>query len=191
MEKIELDTIKNMLTARGFIADDFETIGSPLDETRMYTFSGVLIIFSSKTRVTEKEFNTFLKFAEENNYRSGLIIVTPSQPPESVLNLLCSHIENRENPLVQIFTNQKLLFGDTLVKHKIYSVPHKLLTQKERDELTKTYPNPENSFPSIWCQDPQAKWIGARPGDVVEVSGWCIASAENKHWRICVTNING
>lgn len=187
----EFETLKTMLNSRGYTAQDFESLGSPLDETRMYTFDGVLIIFSSKTRVTEKEFNIFIEFSEENNYKSGLIIVSPNEPPESVMNLLCAHIENREHPLVQIFTNQKLLFGDVLVKHKIYSIPHKLLTDEEKNELTKKFPNPEKTFPSIWCQDPQAKWIGARPGDIIEISGWCPASGINTHWRFCVTNING
>jgi len=187
----ELATLKTMLSSRGFTTTDFDSLGSPLDETRMYTFDGVLIIFSSKTRVTEKEFNTFLNFAEENNHRTGLIIVSPNEPPESVLNLLCAHIENREHPLVQIFTNQKLQFGDVLVKHKIYSIPHKLLNDAEKNEVTQKFPNPEKTFPPIWCQDPQAKWIGARPGDIIEISGWCPASGVNTHWRFCVTNING
>ena len=187
----ELATLKTMLTARGFSAEDFDTLGSPLDETKIYTFNGVLIIFSTKTRVTEKEFNIFLGFAEENNYRSGMIIVTPNEPSESVLNILCAHIENHENPIVQIFTNQKLQFGDVLVKHKIYSVPHRLLNDAEKNELTQKFPKPEKTFPPIWCQDPQAKWIGARPGDIIEISGWCPASAVNTHWRFCVTNING
>jgi hypothetical protein len=129
----ELATLKTMLSSRGFTAADFDTLGNPLDETRMYTLEGLLVIFSTKARFTEKEFNTFLTFAEENNYRSGMIVVTPSEPSESVVNMLCAHIENREHPLVQIFTNQKLQFGDVLVKHKIYSVPHKLLTDAEKE----------------------------------------------------------
>jgi DNA-directed RNA polymerase subunit H (RpoH/RPB5) len=31
-----------------------------------------------------------------------------------------------------------------------------------------------------------AKYLGARPGDVVEVLGMCETSGENKRWRICV-----
>jgi len=199
MEARELNTLKEMLVSRGFTADDFETLGSPLDDTRMYTFNGVLIIFNQKTHISEKSFNSFIKFAEENNYRSGLIIVSQTEPSESVLSVLCSHIENRENPLVQIFTNQKLQFGN-ITKHHIYSVAHKLLNDAERAEVLKQFQPPDNTgdqydpkymFPKIWCQDAQAKWIGARPNDIIEVSGWCIASGENKHWRICVTNING
>ena len=32
MESIALKTLKSMLTARGLEADDFESLGSPLDE---------------------------------------------------------------------------------------------------------------------------------------------------------------
>jgi DNA-directed RNA polymerase subunit H (RpoH/RPB5) len=186
-----LETLKTMLSARGRTAADFDTLGSPLDETKMYTFDGVLIIFSSKNSLSEKELQTFLTFSQENNYRSGMIVVTPNEPSEAVLNTLCSHIENQDNPLVQIFTTQKLQFGDVLVKHKIYSVPHRLLNDVEKNELTQKFPKPEKTFPPIWCQDPQAKWIGARPGDIIEISGWCPASGINTRWRFCVTNING
>ena len=199
MEQRELKTLKEMLVSRGFTANDFESLGSPIDDTRMYTFGGVLIIFNQKTHVSEKTFNTFVKFSEENNYRSGLIIVSLTEPSEAVIAVLCAHVENKENPLVQIFTNQKLQYGN-ITKHTIYSVPHKLLNETERAELlTKFQPpnnsgtqyDPKNLFPKIWCQDAQAKWIGARPNDIVEIGGWCVASGENRHWRICVTNING
>ena len=44
-------------------------------------------------------------------------------------------------------------------------------------------------LPKIDCQDPMAKWIGARPGDVVEITGLCEASCENKRYRYCVADV--
>jgi DNA-directed RNA polymerase subunit H (RpoH/RPB5) len=199
MDSRELSTLKEMLVSRGFTATDFETLGSPLDDTRMYTFNGILIVFNQKTHISEKTFHGFTKFAEDNNYRSGLIIVSQTEPSESVLGVICAHIENRDNPLVQVFTNQKLQFGN-ITKHLIYSVPHRLLNETQRADVLKQFQPPDNTgtqydpqniFPKIWCQDAQAKWIGARPDDIVEIGGWCVASGENKRWRICVTSING
>jgi DNA-directed RNA polymerase subunit H (RpoH/RPB5) len=60
-----------------------------------------------------------------------------------------------------------------------------LLDDKEKAELSKSYANMMN-LPHILSQDAMAKYLGARPGDVVEVTGMCDTSAENKRWRICV-----
>lgn len=187
-----LAMIREMLIDRGHSSREFDSLGSPLEETNIYTYDDILIIFSTKTRVSEKEFNIFLKYAEENNHKNGMIIISLSEPADSVLNSLCEYIENREHPLVQLFAIRKLQLNPT--KHKIYSIPHKIVDDKIKAELITKYCGkltPEQTFPRIWCQDPQAKWIGARPGDIVEVEGWCVASASNTRWRICVANING
>jgi hypothetical protein len=34
-----------------------------------------------------------------------------------------------------------------------------------------------------------AKWVGARPGDVLEITGGCESSVENKHYRFCMADV--
>ena len=186
MEDTALITLKSILSARGYNADNFEPVTSPLGET-MYTFDGILIIFSSKTRVSERELNTFIAFASENGYSSGMIIVSPSRPSDSVLSVLRSHIANKENPLVQIFEIRHLQFD--ISKHR--KVPkHRLLSSDEIEDVLKQYNLSSPAvMPKIDCQDPMAKWIGARPGDVVEVIGICESSGENKRYRYCVADV--
>jgi DNA-directed RNA polymerase subunit H len=187
MEERALETLKSMLTARGIKSDKFEPVGNPLDETRMYTFGGVLIVFSEKTRLTPSEFKNILGYASENNHTSGTIIITLSRAPESVTDLIRTHLANKENTLVQMFYISHLNFD--ISKHR--KVPkHRLLSQEEVTKLMKTY-NIENlkNLPKIDSQDAMARWIGARPGDVVEITGLCVSSADNKRYRYCVPNV--
>jgi DNA-directed RNA polymerase subunit H (RpoH/RPB5) len=184
MEDRPLETLKAILTARGVKDEKFETIGNPLDQTRMYLFGGVLIIFSEKTRLTDSEVNNFINYASENNHTSGIIIISPTNPSEKVLKLLREHISERSNPLIQIFYLSHLNFD--ISKHR--KVPkHRILSEDEVTKMMKDY-NVEKleSLPKIDSQDAMAKWIGARPGDVVEITGLCGSSAENKRYRFCL-----
>lgn len=186
MEDTAINTLKSILTARGYNGDSFEPVTSPLGET-MYTFDGVLIIFSSKSCVSKRELNTFISFASENGYTSGLIIVAACKPSDAVLAVLRSHIDNKDNPLVQIFEIRHLQFD--ISKHR--KVPkHRIITQEEAEKVLKNFNLVSPlGMPKIDSQDPMAKWIGARPGDIVEITGLCESSGENKRYRYCVADV--
>ena len=186
MEARYLQTLKEILVGRGIKADEFERVGAPMDETRMYTFGPVLIIFSEKTRVTATEFEKFITFSAENNYSGGIIIVSPTKPSESILHLVRDYISDKENQLVQIFLQSHLNFN--ISKHR--KVPkHRIISQEEIDAMSKEYNITKlSSLPKIDSQDAMAKWIGARPGDVVEIVGLCMTSADNKRYRYCLAN---
>lgn len=187
MEERALETLKDMLTTRGIKSEKFEPVGNPLDETRMYTFGGVLIVFSEKTRLTPAEFKNIVAYASENNHTAGTIIITLAKAPESVTDLVRTHVANKDNTLVQLFYISHLNFD--ISKHR--KVPkHTLLKEEDKVKLMKTY-NIEKlkSLPKLDSQDAMAKWIGARPGDVVEISGLCVSSAENVRYRYCVPNV--
>jgi DNA-directed RNA polymerase I, II, and III subunit RPABC1 len=189
-EEIALYTLYEMLGSRGLTADKFETVPTTMDGTKMYSFAGMLIIFSTKTRVSEKELNNFLSFASENNFSLGIIIVSPSRPSESVLSVLIKHIAERENVFVQIFEIRKL--GFNISKHR--KVPqHRVCKENEKPEVIKAYSLKSiEQLPKIRSQDAMAQFIGARPGDMVEVIGICETSAENLRYRYCVAEgING
>ncbi len=187
MEERPLKTLKAMLKERGLKAEDFEQVGNPLDQTRMYTFAGVLIIFSEKTSLSETKLNSFLSFASENNYTSGIIIVTPAKPSEKVLETVRQHISQPENPLLQIFYSSHLNFE--YAWHR--KVPkHRLLTEEEKTKLMKDLNMTTlKQLRKIDSQDAMAKWIGARPGDVVEITGLDLASGEGKRWSYCLANV--
>lgn len=187
MEERSLQTLKDMLIARGIKDEKFEPVGNPMNETRMYTFGGVLVVFSEKTRITIQELGNMMTFASENNFTGGMIIVSPTKPSESVLEIVRQHISERNNPLVQIFYQSHLNFD--ISKHR--KVPkHRILTDDEVQAVAAEYHIKDiQRIPKIDSQDPMAKWIGARPGDVVEVTGMCVASAENRRYRYCLANV--
>jgi len=182
-----LDNLKSMLIARGFKSDGFETVGSPPDETTMYVFGGVLVIFSNKTRVSERDMNAFILYASDNDYTSGIIVVTHSKASEAVLNFIRDYISKPENALVQLFELRKLQID--IPRHR--DVPkHRILSQEEKSEMMKRF-NIKDPMECPWIdsQDAMAKWIGVRPGDIVEVSGLDEASATNTHYRYCLANV--
>lgn len=187
MEERSLETLKSMLIARGIKDDKFEPVGNPMNETRMYTFGGVLIVFSEKTRVTVQELGNIITFASENSFTGGTIIVTPTKPSESVLDVVRAHISNKDNQLLQIFYQSHLNFD--ISKHR--KVPkHRLLTEEEIQSVMREFNIADiQKIPKIDSQDPMAKWIGARPGDVIEVTGMCLASGENRRYRYCLANV--
>jgi DNA-directed RNA polymerase subunit H len=181
MEPKAIEILKEMLESRGIKKTEEETIAAALEDTKMYKYASILIIFSTKTRVGNSELTAFLKFAEENGYNAGIIIISQTPISESVEESLVKHITDKSNPLVQIFEIRKLQFN--ISKHR--KVPHhKLLSDAQKAEITKLYE--VDKMPKIMSQDEMAKFIGARPGDVVEVTGMCQASAENKRWRYCI-----
>lgn len=189
MEDQAFKTLKSMLTSRGIKADAFEPVGNQMDETRMYTFGGILIVFSEKSRSTPAEFKNVLAYASENGHTTGTIIVTQDvkRIPDSVIEVLRHYLVNRENTLVQMFrmSHLNLEFGNHRCVPK-----HRIITESEKTKLMEQYniEDPKH-FPKIDSQDAQVRWIGARPGDILEVTGLCVASASNNHYRYCVPNV--
>jgi len=67
---------------------------------------------------------------------------------------------------------------------------HRILPQEERSAVMKNFNIKDpHECPWIDSQDAMGKWIGARPGDLVEVSGLDEASATNVHYRYCLANV--
>jgi DNA-directed RNA polymerase subunit H (RpoH/RPB5) len=178
MDDRAIKTLKDMLVERGIKGESMDPVTPAMDETHMYNFGGILIIYSTKNRVAS--ITPFVEFAKENGYTAGTIIVTETPLSDKVFASLVNFIANRENPFMQVFILGSLYFNYS--KH--YLVPkHRLLDDKERTELSKMFDL--TKLPRIESQDPMAKYLGARPGDVVEVSGMCMVSGENKRPRIC------
>ena len=106
------------------------------------------------------------------------------------MKVLINHNNDRDNVYVQIFEIRSL--GFNISKHR--KVPqHRIVTDREKPDIIKSYNlKSVEQMPKILSQDAMAKFIGARPGDVVEVMGLCETSADNLRYRYCVAEgING
>lgn len=185
MDDRVIKTLKEMLVDRGYKGETLEPVSPSMDDTQMYTFDSVLIIYSTKSRVNG--IANFLEFAKENSFNSEIIIISETSISERVMVSLVNHIAERENQFVQIFLLASLYFN--ISKHYLQPTM-KLLNDKDRTEILRRYPIKQgmdtHPLPKIQSQDAMAKYLGARPGDVVEISGLCESTGENKRWRICV-----
>jgi DNA-directed RNA polymerase subunit H (RpoH/RPB5) len=187
MEERALSTLKVILTERGVVGESFDSITSNIDDAKMYTFGGILIIFSTKARISEKDLNGFIDYASENNYSAGTIVVGLSRLSEAVINALRNHINQKDVPLIQVFEirHLQLLYG-----HHVKVPKHRIVLMNELDGILKaTNAKDPSVFRKIDSQDPMAKWTGARPGDVLEVTGMCESSVENKRYLFCMADV--
>jgi DNA-directed RNA polymerase subunit H (RpoH/RPB5) len=186
MEERALSTLKVILTERGRTGT-FETIGSTLDDSKMYVFGGTLIVFSTKARISEKDLYTFIEYAKENSYSNGMILVGLSKPSEAVLNSLRNYVSQPDVPMVHVFEirHLQLQFGNhvKVPKHRIIEPGELPAILKKENAKTPSV------FRKIDSQDPMAKWVGARPGDVLEVTGMCETSVENKRYLFCMADV--
>jgi DNA-directed RNA polymerase I, II, and III subunit RPABC1 len=187
METRALDTLKIILKNRGVVASAFDPVAvGELNENaqHMFEYGGVLVIFSDKSRISERDIRDYITFAEENQYTAGTVIVALTRPSDSVLNAVRRHVGVRENPMIQLFEIRHLQFD--ISAHR--KVPrHRILKQEEVDTVFKEFNvSSASQLPKIDSQDAMARWVGARPGDVLEITGLCEASGENRRYRLCV-----
>jgi DNA-directed RNA polymerase I, II, and III subunit RPABC1 len=188
MEEKALECLKGMLTSRQIKVEKPDIIGNPLEETRMFNMGGVLIIFSEKGRLTEGVLNSYITFASENGHTHGVIIVSLSQPSESILGLVRAHNAIKENPLLQIFDIRRLQF-DITTHRKV--PPHRILSEDEvkKLEVRMNILDSKAQLPWIDSQDPMAKWIGARMGDIIEIIRFSESAGATPYYRYCANNV--
>lgn len=188
MEEKALETLKSMLHSRQKNVEKVEILGNSLDDTRMYNLGGVLVIFSDKGRMTDGVLKSYIQFCEDNNYTNGLIIVLASSPSENILELVRTHNSEPKNQLMQIFNIRYLQF-DISTHRKVPK--HRLMDQEEILKLEKkmNITDLKLQLPWIDSQDAMAKWLGARTGDVVEISRLSESAGNSKYYRYCVSNV--
>jgi DNA-directed RNA polymerase subunit H (RpoH/RPB5) len=188
MEERAIDTLTRMLTSRHIKVEKPEILGNPLDETRMYNLGGILIIFSEKGRISEAVLNSYISFANENKYTNGTIIVTLIPTSDTILTLVRDHLKDKSNPLLQIFDIRRLQF-DITTHRKVPA--HRILSDDEVLKLEKkmNITNSKKQLPWIDSQDAMAKWIGARPGDVIEIVRFSESAGATLYYRYCAANV--
>ena len=188
MEERAINCLKKMLGSRGLKIEGVESLGNPIEETRMFSISGILIVFSEKGRITEGVLNSYITFASENNYTHGTIVVSLSSASDSILELVRAHNNDPKNPILQLFDIRRLQFDITT--HR--KVPqHRIMTQDEVLKLEKrmNITDVKKQLPWIDSQDPMAKWIGARPNDIIEIIRFSESAGATAYYRYCTGNV--
>ena len=186
MEDKALETLRTMLQRRGLETKTERLVSEDLERVNMFTIGGVLVIFSQKDKgLVERDIRNFVAFAEANQFKNGLIIVALSAPSENVLKVVKTFAKDR----VQFFHIRQLQFDITT--HRM-AMPHRILNEEEKTALFKTFKivNPEQQIPSIDSQDAMARWIGAIPGDIIEITRHSDVGGNVLYWRYCVNDVN-
>lgn len=188
MEEQAIETLKKILALRQIKVEKEEVLASPLDETKMYSMGGVLIIFCDKRTITEILLKSYSAFALENNYKSGSIVIANERPSPATTNFVRVYNSDKTNPLMQVFEIRKLQFD--ISTHR--KVPrHRIITDSEVTIIMKkmNVTKPKDELPWIDSQDPMAKWIGARDGDIIEIMRQSESAGLTPYYRYCISNV--
>lgn len=182
-----LETLRVMLGRRGLDTKTERVVTDALEKVNMYTIGKQLIVFSQKDKgLVERDVNKILDFADGNDFGTGVILVALVKPSENVLKVIKNMTKTR---LIQFFHIKQLKFDITT--HRM-AMPHRILNEEERARVIKTFNirEVENQLPCIDSQDPMVKWIGGRPGDVIEVTRHSDVAGSEMYYRYCVPDVN-
>ena len=182
-----LETLRIMLGRRGLDTKTERVVTDALEKVNMYTIGKQLVVFSQKDKgLVDRDVNKILEFADGNDFTNGVILVAMVPPSENVLRTIKLLTKER---LIQFFHIKQLMFDITT--HRM-AMPHRILKDDEKVEVLKTFhvSEPENQLPWIDSQDPMIKWIGGRPGDVIEVTRHSDVAGSEKYYRYCVPDVN-
>lgn len=172
------DVLKTMLAQRGVAVETVESLDDP-SGGRLQKIGEYLIYQSPKSRLSEDDIDAFAKDIEEKGAGRGILIV--ENPPSAVvLNVIRKNADK-----VQLFHKKQLAIDIT--SHRKVS-PHRILSQEERTVFFQKYRVKPEYMPAIDSQDAMAKWIGARPGDVIEILRKSETAGGPPYYRMCVAN---
>ena len=89
---------------------------------------------------------------------------------------------------MQIFNIRYLQF-DISTHRKVPQ--HRMMDSEEIQQLQKRMNITElkKQLPWIDSQDAMAKWLGARTGDIIEISRLSESAGNSKYYRYCVSNV--
>ena len=71
------------------------------------------------------------------------------------------------------------------LKH-IYVPKHEIVSEKEKQELSKLYNATNNQFPQILLSDPVIREIGAKPGDMIKITRESQTAGVTEYYRYVV-----
>lgn len=182
-----LETLRIMLGRRGLDNKTERVVTDVLDKVNLYTIGKQLIVFSQKDKgLVDRDVAKILEFATGNDYTHGIVLVALVKPSENVLKT----VKNlTKDTMIQFFHIRELRFDITT--HRL-AMPHRILKEDEKTALSKTYnlSDPGNQLPWIDSHDPMVKWIGGRPGDIIEVFRHSDVAGSDMYYRFCVPDVN-
>jgi DNA-directed RNA polymerase subunit H (RpoH/RPB5) len=189
MEEKALETLRTMLRRRGLDTKTDRIITDDIERVNLYTIGNILVVFSQKDNgVVSRDVVSYLQFANKNGYTNGTIVVAMVPPSENVVASFKNIIADSAVP-IQLFHIRQLQFDITT--HRM-AMPHRILKEEEQQAVFKRFnvTNPAEQLPRIDSHDTMVKWIGAVPGNVVEITRHSDVAGPQLYYRYVVKDVN-
>lgn len=174
-----MDVLKTMLSQRGVDVATVEDLQTDLPGTS-HKIGEYFLHFSSKSRISEKDILMSILPQMESVGATRCIVVVDIPPSDAIKNVIRKYADK-----LQLFHSKQLIF-DITTHRKI--PPHRILSNEEKTAFLEKWRIHPSKMPAIDSQDPMAKWIGARPGDIVEILRKSETAGSTPYWRVCVAN---
>ena len=186
MEDRALETLRKILGNRGLPTETTSIADPKPDRTNLYKIGDVTVIVSQKDKgLQEKDLRSLVAFAGDNDMqKNGVIVIAMTPPSENLAKTIRSQIQEMEGKF-EFFHINELQFDITT--HRMVS-PHRILKEDEKTEFLreKKIRKPEEELPGIDVLDIMARWIGARPGDIVRIDRHSDVGGSVPYWRYCL-----
>jgi DNA-directed RNA polymerase subunit H len=176
-----MEVLKIMLKQRGINTSVSETIESEFPAV-ITKIDKVVVFVSNRSRISEKDIETIVGITQKNGGDMSIVIV-PIPPSATILTAVRQYSDK-----FQLFHAGQLQFDITTHRKVPY---HRLLSEDEKKVFVEKYhvAKPSEQMPMIDSQDPMAKWIGAKPGDILEIMRKSETAGSTPYYRYCVADV--
>jgi DNA-directed RNA polymerase subunit H (RpoH/RPB5) len=210
-----MSKLLEMLQQRGVDTATSESLDAaplPADATKYGSAeNAVIVCIINRQRINEKDVAAYRSFVQKSGGKTGILIVA-IPPSETVLGAVSAMSD-----ILQIFHTAQLEYNPTLhrkvPKHRILSVDEvpkylekynivmdDIVGKMQKDHIRLNAEQPPLQqiamvhkdylpVPHISSQDAIARWIGAKPGDVLEILRNSETTGGTPYYRICVANV--
>jgi len=199
---VVIENLKDMLKDRGDNIDMFEENESIINRDEFYNDKSPIEFQTSNTTIifalTKKlrasilsEFklfeDNFDKFIEKYNNTKNIIIILNN---DNISVPVLSHINKYDKiiqklgGMLQYFQLKNLMFNPT--KHELVPKHTKLSNTEVTEIMTKYMIKSKLSMPIILHNDPIAKWLGLKQGDIVKIDRYNENSGISYYYRCCI-----
>jgi DNA-directed RNA polymerase subunit H (RpoH/RPB5) len=174
--------------------EDFETDRNVIDiqtsnTSVIYALTKKLrktIIDELKEKIKDSN-NNINDFTSKYGSKNNIILIFNNESISTAVKSLLNKYDKffqKNGGQLQYFTLQQLMFNPT--KHE-YVPKHTKLTEEEVKEFMKEYMTRTKMHMHVILQnDPIAKWIGLKHGDIVKINRYNENSGESFSYRSCI-----
>lgn len=199
---IIINNVKDMLIQRGDNIDEFEEHEVDIDRQEFYSDKSIIEFHTSNTSIIfaitkklrknileeiKENLPNVMNFIEKYNNKMNIILIfnndTISTPNIQQLNKFDKLLQKKGGTL-QYFHIKHLLFNPT--RHILVPKHTKLTNDEVTDLMEKYMIKGKLQFPFILHNDPIAKWLGLKQGDIVKIDRHNENSGLSYYYRVCI-----